>query len=265
MRDRSSTLIAVLLMFAVGAACSLLRPKRLLTWHVTLQIDSPEPDRFVNQTVAVIEKRLDGLGINYKVQPQGSHIVVDLPDVHDRERLKTLIASSGKLELTHVISPPSPAPVQTYATKEDGIASLNESGRIAPNGRVLLYSERLDTTRSQKWVVVESPAIVDGGDLRNASAVRSPGGGSDDFEIHFSLNKDGAEKFGAWTGANINEYIGVVLNDEVKSIAYIKSQIFDSGEITGRFSKQAAEDLALTLRSGALPAPLKIVEEGANK
>jgi len=53
----------------------------------------------------------------------------------------------------------------------------------------------------------------------------------------------------------------VVLNGEVKSIAFIKSQIFDSGQITGRFSKQSAEDLALTLRSGALPAPIEYLEE----
>ncbi|HLE63119.1 MAG TPA: protein translocase subunit SecD, partial [Pyrinomonadaceae bacterium] len=71
----------------------------------------------------------------------------------------------------------------------------------------------------------------------------------------------GADKFGKWTGANINEYMGVVLNGEVKSIAYIKSQIFDTGEISGRFTKQSAEDLALTLRSGALPAPIEYQEE----
>jgi preprotein translocase subunit SecD len=52
-----------------------------------------------------------------------------------------------------------------------------------------------------------------------------------------------------------------VLNDEVKSIAYIKSQIFDQGEISGRFTKQSAEDLALTLRSGALPAKIEYQEE----
>ncbi len=55
--------------------------------------------------------------------------------------------------------------------------------------------------------------------------------------------------------------MGVVLNDEVKSIAYIKSQISDQGEISGRFTKQSAEDLAHTLNSGALPAPIKIVSE----
>ncbi|MEO6391111.1 MAG: protein translocase subunit SecD, partial [Pyrinomonadaceae bacterium] len=68
-------------------------------------------------------------------------------------------------------------------------------------------------------------------------------------------------KFGAWTGANLNQYMGVVLNDEVKSIAYIKSQINDSGQIDGKFTKESGDDLALTLRSGALPAPIEYQEE----
>jgi preprotein translocase subunit SecD len=79
------------------------------------------------------------------------------------------------------------------------------------------------------------------------------------------LNKSGADKFGAWTAANINEYIAVVLNDEVKSIAYIKSQITDQGEISGRFTKQSAEDLALVLRTGALPAEVKLTSETTDK
>src|SRR5207245_6140949 len=87
------------------------------------------------------------------------------------------------------------------------------------------------------------------------------GAGGNRYQITFSLKKNGADKFGAWTGANINEYMGVVLNDEVKSVAYIKSQIFDSGEITGNFTKEQADDLALTLRSGALPAGIQYQEE----
>ncbi len=108
--------------------------------------------------------------------------------------------------------------------------------------------------------MVESPAIIDGAELRTATANPARAGG-EEYEIAFSLKKSGADKFGAWTGANINEYMGVVLNDEVKSIAFIKGQIFDQGEITGRFSKQSADDLALTLRSGALPAPIEYTEE----
>ena len=187
---------------------------------------------------------------------------------HDAERLKQLIVASGKLELTHVVSPPSPAPAQTYSTKEAAVASF-VGGVIPENRRVLPYVDRDSVSGSQdpnprKWIVVEAPAIVTGGELRNANAARSSYGG-DDYQIQFSLNKTGADKFGAWTAANINEYLGVVLNDEVKSIAYIKSQISDQGEITGRFTKQSAEDLALILRAGALPAPVKLVSETIDK
>jgi preprotein translocase subunit SecD len=115
--------------------------------------------------------------------------------------------------------------------------------------------------KPKRWVVVELPAIIDGSELRNANAIPTRAGGTEDYEINFALKKSGADKFGAWTGAHTNEYMGVVLNGEVKSIAYIKSQIFDQGQITGRFTKQSAEDLALTLRSGALPAPIEYLEE----
>jgi preprotein translocase subunit SecD len=173
--------------------------------------------------------------------------------------------AQGKLELTHVISDSSPAPFKTYATKQEAAESVDKSGTLPPNRRVLPYAERGEITASgseapaqTKWVVVESPAIIDGSDLRTASAVLA---GNHEYQISFSLNKAGAEKFGSWTAANINQYLGVVLNDEVKSIAFIRSQISDQGEITGRFTKQSAEDLALVLKSGSLPYPVKIVGE----
>lgn len=280
MHERINTSIAILLLTSAALACSLLRPKPPLTWHLLVEVDAPATERVASlrQTIFVIEKRLEAQGVsNWVIKVQGEEssgrFLVSLSDVPDRERLKRVITAGGKLELVHVFAPPSPVPVQTYATKEEAVASLNSAGIIPPNRRVLPYVERAELSNVQdgdepkptKWVVVESPAIINGTDLRNASALPGPGRGMDDYEIQFSLNKTGADKFGAWTGANINEYIGVVLNDEVKSIAFIKSQIYDQGVIEGRFTKQSAEDLALVLKSGALPAPIKIVEEGPNK
>jgi preprotein translocase subunit SecD len=114
--------------------------------------------------------------------------------------------------------------------------------------------------KPKQFVVVETPAVVDGSELRDAQAVSRTGNDSD-YQISFSFKPGGAQKFGEWTGKNIGNYMAVVLNDEVKSAAYIKSQIFDSGEISGRFSKTTAEDLALTLKSGALPAEIEYQEE----
>lgn len=267
--------VALVVFIPLSAGCVF--RKQPLTWHLTLEVDpgAPERDAAVSQTVKVLQARLNAVGVGrFEVKPQSNgRIQVDLSATKDPERLKALLTAGGKLELTHVISPPSPAPVQTYPTKEEATASLNSGGTVPANRRVLLFAERddvddppggaSDIPRLRKWVVVESPPIVSGSDLRTASAVPSPGG--ENYEIVFSLTQAGAQRFGSWTGANINEYLGVVLNDQVKSIAFIKSQIMDSGVITGRFTKESAEDLALVLKSGALPAPIKIVDERIDK
>lgn len=279
MHHKLATAIAILWLTSAAFACSSLSRTRASAWQLTLEIDAPAVDReaLVKQTVRVIESRLNALGVsNVQVQTQGApgsgRILVSLPDVPDRERLKKIIIAEGRLELTAVVSPPSPAPVQTYNTQAEAAASLG--GNATGNRLVLPYAERTEAAtpgktdngslQPKKWVVVEAPALVDGSELRNAVAMEAYSG-SADYSIMFSLKSAGAEKFGAWTNAHINDYIGVVLNGEVKSIAFIKSQITDQGAISGRFTKQSAEDLALILRSGALPAPLKIIEESATK
>jgi len=249
----------------VVAIVMLTRPA--LKWHLVMRVvpeTSGDQAGVVNQTVAVLKNRLNAAGVTrFEIRPQGDQIFLDLPAVKDPERLKYLISTGGKLELVQVISPASPAPVATYKTQEEAIASLNSTGTVPPNRRLLSYAEREDySSGARTWVVVEAPAIVNGGDLRDASATKRT---SEEYDIMFSLNRAGAQKFGSWTGSHINEYIGVVLNDEVKSIAYIKSQITDQGQISGRFTKQRAEDLALVLRSGALPARLEFQEERIDK
>jgi preprotein translocase subunit SecD len=245
----------------------------VMSWTLTSSYQRSLADDATTQALRIIESRINALGVTEPtLQTHGSQsshqILLQMPGVQDPERVKALLAGESRLELVHVVSPPSPSPVQTYATREEAIASLNSGGNIPANRRVLPYQERMDPTdqaqnvqKETKWAVVEVPPIITGTELRNAAAIPSQGGGSSDFQIQFSLKKIGADKFGAWTGSHINEYMGVVLNDQVKSIAYIKSQIYDQGEISGRFTKQSAEDLALTLRSGALPAPIEYLEE----
>jgi preprotein translocase subunit SecD len=244
-----------------------------IAWTLSATAQRALAEQATEQAQRIIESRLDAVGVAEPlVQRHGalsSHqILVQMPGIQDPERVKELLKGESRLELVHVVSPPSPAPVQTYATKEEAEASLG--GTVPNNRKVLQYAERTEPTtagqpapatdKPKQWVVVEWPPVVDGSELRNAAATQAQGGSSD-YQIAFSFKPSGAEKFGAWTGANINQYMGVVLNDEVKSIAYIKSQIFDQGEISGRFTKQSADDLALTLRSGALPAPIEYQEE----
>lgn len=245
-----------------------------IVWTLPAGAQSKIAEQATDQAQRIIDSRLNAIGVAEPlVQRHGSQsshqILVQMPGIQDPERVKQLLKAESKLELVHVVSPPSPSPAETYNTEEEAKAKLG--GTVPPNRRILPYAERNEPTaanqpaedqaqKPKKWVIVESPPVVDGSELRNASATQSRAG-ADDYQIAFALKPAGAEKFGAWTGANINEYMGVILNDEVKSIAYIKSQIFDQGEISGRFTKQSADDLALTLRSGALPAPIEYQEE----
>ncbi|HEX3145537.1 MAG TPA: protein translocase subunit SecD [Pyrinomonadaceae bacterium] len=246
-----------------------------MTWSLSGAQQKVLGDSATDQALKIIDSRINAVGVAEPTLQrrggQNSHeILLQMPGISDPEHVKQLLIGESHLELVHIISPPSPAPAQSYMSKEEALASLNSGGNVPANRRVLEYVERTDPTttpeqstnapKPTKWVVIESPAIIDGVDLRSAQAIPERAGG-DKYQIAFSLKKNGADKFGTWTGANVNEYMGVVLNNQVKSIAFIKSQIFDQGEITGNFTKEQGEDLALTLRSGALPAPIEYSEE----
>jgi preprotein translocase subunit SecD len=245
-----------------------------IIWTMTSAAERTLADNATQQALNIIDRRINALGIaEPTLQTHGAQsahqILLQMPGVQDPERVKEVLRVESRLELVHVIGPPSPAPPTTYATEQEALASLNTGGNLPPNRKILPYKKRArpnpDGTpapdQPTQYVVVETPGIIRGEELRTATASQSQGGGINDFEISFALNKSGADKFGAWTGAHVNDYMGVNLNDKIESIAYIRSPIFDQGQITGNFSKEEAEDLALTLRSGALPAAIEYIEE----
>lgn len=241
-----------------------------ITWSLPSNIQTVLKNQAVEQALKIIESRINAFGVKEPtLQRHGAEssgqILLQMPGVDDPERVKKLIGDDAQLSLMKVVSPPSPSAVATYPTEEAAKQSLG--GAVSSNRKVLPYTERDDSAatklpneRPKQFVVVESPAVVDGSELRDANAV-SRTGNQDDYQISFSLKPAGAAKFGDWTSKNINNYMAVVLNGEVKSVAYIKSRIDDQGEISGRFTKATADDLALTLRSGALPAKLEYQEE----
>ncbi|MEO8436000.1 MAG: protein translocase subunit SecD, partial [Pyrinomonadaceae bacterium] len=245
-----------------------------ISWTLTSLAQRALAEQATEQAQRIIDSRLNALAVTEPLiqrhGAQSSHqILVQMPGIDNPQRVKDLLGAESKLELVRVVGPSNPSPHATYTTEQEAVASLG--GTVPTTRRVLPYIPRDEPTaaganqtppadKPTQWVVVESPPVVSGNELRNASAIQS-GAGSSDYQISFSLKPNGAEKFGAWTGANLNAYMGVVLNDQVKSIAYIKGQIFDQGQISGSFTKQSAEDLALTLKSGALPAPIEYQEE----
>ena len=244
-----------------------------ITWSLPNQAQDVLKKQAVDQALKIIESRINAFGVKEPtLQKHGAEtsgqILLQMPGVDDPERVKALIGAESNLSLMKIVSPPNPQPVATYPTEEAAKQSLG--GTVPPNRKIMPYADRdepsnaatkpADPAKPKQFVVVEYPAIVDGSELREANAI-SRTGGDRDFEIAFSLKPGGAAKFGDWTGKNIGNYMAVALNGEVKSAAYIKSQIFDTGQISGRFTKASADDLALTLKSGALPAKIEYQEE----
>src|SRR5215813_5779407 len=204
----------------------------------------------------IIEQRINQFGVAEPIvqlhgREENHQILLQMPGIDDPERVKKLIQVQSKLEIRAVANSG-----QRFRTREEAESSL--AG--ATDKEVLPYSEkRRDGVPDTGFYVVEKIPVVTGDDLRNARGVQSQQGFG--YEVSFDLKPVGAEKFGAWTGANVGNYLAVVLNDEIKSVAVVKSQINDSGRIEGNFTKQQSEDLGLTLRSGALPAKIVYLEE----
>jgi preprotein translocase subunit SecD len=244
-----------------------------VTWTLTNAAARAFSRQATEQAYNTIDRRINEFGVaeptlQYHGAQGSNQILLQMPGEKDPERVKRNLTVASKLELVHVISPPSPMAVQTYNTEKEAIDSLG--GTVPGNRQILPYTERDEPTaageeadpntpKPDKYVVIERPAIVEGKELSRANAVQNQG--ANDFMINFSLKPAGAQKFGEWTGGNVNQYMGTVLDGKVKSIAYIKSQIFDSGQISGRFTQESAEDLARTLRSGSLLAPIEYQEE----
>jgi preprotein translocase subunit SecD len=227
---------------------------------LTFSLNSSAANRIrreaTDQAKTIIEQRINQFGVTEPtVQLHGREedhqILVQMPGIDDPERVKKLIQGQSKLEIRAVASFG-----QRFATREEAEATL--AG--ATDKEVLPYNEkRGDGGADTGFYVVEKVPVITGADLRNARGVQSQQGFG--YEVAFDLKPSGSEKFGTWTGNNVGNYLAVVLNDEIKSVAVVRSRIDDSGRIEGNFTRQQAEDLGLVLRSGALPAKIVYLEE----
>jgi preprotein translocase subunit SecD len=219
-------------------------------------------ERATDQAKQIIENRVNAFGVTEPlVARQGGEgtyqILIQMPGVDDPERVKNTLNADSNLEIRLQAQGTS-----TYPTRE----AAEAAARALPGGpaqyEVFPYRERTPEggAAPESFVILEKSVVITGLDMRDASARLSATGGSS-YEISFSLTPSGATRFAEVTGKHVNDFLAIVLNNEVKSIARINQQIHDQGQITGSFTKRQSEDLALILRSGALPAKAVYLEE----
>lgn len=222
-------------------------------------------DQGFKQAMEIIEGRINAFGVSEPtIQSHGAdkayQILLQLPGVENPDRVKALIKAGSKLELKAVIGTPIPSPTKEQALQAAGPSAANAEAMPVASVKSEAATESPNVSKSPMYIAVEKNPIITGIDMADAAAVPSQYS-TQTYEIHFQLNPAGAERFEAWTGANIGKYLAIVLNDEVKSYPVINGKISDRGQIAGDFTKDSAEDLALILRSGALPANIIYLEE----
>jgi preprotein translocase subunit SecD len=209
----------------------------------------------VNQALQTIDRRVNELGVAEPIiarHTEDDQILVQLPGVTDVARAKEIIRSTAQLELKLVEQGPF---------SDEAQARQAYGGNVPPDLQILPGNAEgtvTGATPGTVYYVVRRVPAVTGRDLRNARL------GVDQNNrpaVNFSLNSDGAARFGNFTQANINRQLAIVLDNRVYSAPNINSRIDNEGIIEGNFTNQEAADLALVLRSGALPATLTYLEE----
>lgn len=209
----------------------------------------------VDQALQTIDRRVNELGVTEPTiaehGSEGDQILVQLPGVTDINRAKEIIRSTAMLELKIVEGGPAP-------TEEALLSSYG--GQPPPDMEVVPgLNEALPGDRpTQAFYLVRRTAAVTGRDLRNARATIDQTGAP---AVGFSLNSEGASKMGRVTSENINRQLAIILDNRVESAPRIEGRIDSDGQIYGSFTSQEAADLALVLRSGALPASLTYLEQ----
>jgi preprotein translocase subunit SecD len=211
-------------------------------------------DMAVRQGLETIRNRIDQFGVAEPlIQRQGiegDRIVVQLPGVDDPARVKDLIRATAFLEIKPVVS--------VAPTDETLLAST--AGKLPEDSEIVSGDvEDLEgRVTGREYYLLKKASVVTGRDLRTARRSQDQYGQP---AVSFTLNPDGATKFSAYTGAHIGDRMAIVLDNKVRSAPVIRGHISDSGIIEGNFTVQGAEDLALVLRAGALPASITYLEE----
>jgi preprotein translocase subunit SecD len=195
----------------------------------------------VDQSIQIIERRVNEIGlVEPTIQREGiDRILVQVPGLQDPSRLKSVIGTTAKLDF-RMVDQSMPA-------------------EQAAQSRPPADSEVLDGEGGTKYLI-EKRVLVSGADLTDAQ----PGFDQRTSEpiVSFRFNSSGARKFAEATQANVGKPFAIVLDNKVISAPVIREPILGgSGQISGNFTVQSANDLSILLRAGALPAPLTIIEE----
>jgi preprotein translocase subunit SecD len=223
--------------------------------RILLEADIPETQTITSESLntakQIVENRVNGLGVN-EAQVQtvgGRRIMVELPGLENPEQAVDTLKSTGLLEFVDM----STITQQEALTLKDQI--IKTDYQLSGTSPISNTATITDTTNlsARVWTTA-----LTGADLENAQVSTDKAGA---YEVAITFTTDGAKKFADYTNNHVGDVLAIVLDKKVLNVPTINSKI-DQGNavITGSFDYESANQLAVQLRYGALPVPLKIVE-----
>jgi preprotein translocase subunit SecD len=227
------------------------------TWNMAMKPSSllDLKNRAVSQAIETIRNRIDALGVSEPtIQEHGLgqyQILVQLPGVDDSARIKDIMQNTAMLEIKQAFGQP-------YSSEQ---AAMQANNGVIPADEILLPGHAAPGTESdgEAYYLVSRASAVSGKDLRDAQPSTDQNGQP---SVSFTLTGDGGQRFYSFTSSHVGEQLAVVLDNKVQEVANIHEAIRDRGEISGgRMNEQQSKDLSMILRSGALPAGIKYLEE----
>ena len=234
--------------------------------HLVFELDADkiEPGVDINdaldRAIEIIRNRIDQFGVSEPlIARQGERwIVVQLPGIKDPERAKALIGRTAQLEFRLVdegtVLNDISDKMREKGAQLDEINDYPEIAQLVPEGRQLFAG------KEDRYYILKSTPELTGAYLVNAKV--EIGGEFNYPHVSIEFNKDGAKLFSQVTERNIDRNLAIVLDEVVQSAPVIRSRIPDGRAIIeGNFTLEEAKLLATILRAGALPAPVKIIEE----
>jgi preprotein translocase subunit SecD len=217
-------------------------------------------EQTVQQALETIRRRVDSLGVtepSLQIYGGSGHdvddqIMIELPGVDDPDRVKSLIENTAQLEFRLVAPGRAGGPFSSLES------ALQANGGKLPEDYQVLPEDKAGENGQMQYLVVSRSPVITGKDLKTARKTTDDRGLP---AVGFFLTSDGANIFSDFTEKHRGDRLAVVLNNSINSAPEIQDKIGADGIIRGSFTVQAANDLALVLRSGALPASLTILSQ----
>ncbi|MEW5814853.1 MAG: protein translocase subunit SecD [Spirochaetota bacterium] len=223
----------------------------------------------MDRAMEILNNRIDKFGVTEpQIRRQGTEeITIEIPGAADPERVRSFLMGKGRLNF-HIVNDEATTKLQEYMASNPSAAISSGDDLELPPGfldaglavRGFYKKDKYGIDQRIRYLVITEEAGLDGNHIKDAQVGSDPITGQP--VINFSLDREGGEIFFKLTSANVNKTLAIVLDDKIKAGARISEPIRDSVRMTG-FDKKEAGDLAIVLRTAAMPVDLKVMSQQA--